>query len=247
MLMRSPKSKRSEQRGLSIVELMVGVAVGLFIVGGATKLFVDYLVSNKRLLLETRVNQELRAAADLVARDVRRAGYWTNATAGLWSTGGITPTPNPHATTAGALSSTGTSVNYSYARNADNSLDANEYAGFRQRLDSGINVLEMQLGQNVWQALTDPATVNVTAFNVTATAPTLVNDLSSYCSCLKSLTCTMANIADPVFNPAGAPTLTIPSLSIVLTGRSVVDSSIERTLRETVRVRNAILTGACPP
>lgn len=246
MLMRSPTVKR-RQRGLSIVELMVGVVIGLFIVGGATKLFVDYLVSNKRLLLETKVNQDLRAAAELVARDVRRAGYWNNATAGLWSTGAATPTPNPHATTAGALSSTGTSVSYSYARNADNVLDANEYTGFRQQLVSGINVLEMQVGQNNWQALTDPATVNVTAFNVTATAPTLVNDLSAYCSCLKSLTCTMADIADPVFNPAGAPALTIPSLSIVLTGRSVVDSSIERTLRETVRVRNAILTGACPP
>ena len=67
------------QRGLSIVELLIGLAIGLFIVGGAIKLFVDNLTNNRRLLLETRVNQDLRAAADLIARDLRRAGYWRNA------------------------------------------------------------------------------------------------------------------------------------------------------------------------
>jgi Tfp pilus assembly protein PilW len=68
---------------MSIVELLVGVAVGLLIIGGATKLFVDYLVSTRRSLVETRVNQDLRAAADLIARDappigkVRQAASWT--------------------------------------------------------------------------------------------------------------------------------------------------------------------------
>ena len=58
---------------------MVGVAVGLFVAGGAAKLFVDNLSNNRRMLVETRINQDLRAATDLIARDLRRAGYWRNA------------------------------------------------------------------------------------------------------------------------------------------------------------------------
>jgi prepilin peptidase dependent protein B len=75
---KSPRSLHS-QFGLSIIELMVGVAIGMFIIGGAIKLFVDMFGNNRRLLIEARVNQDLRAAADIIARDVRRAGYWSGA------------------------------------------------------------------------------------------------------------------------------------------------------------------------
>ncbi|NJK42625.1 MAG: hypothetical protein HC937_02780 [Aquincola sp.] len=82
MLTRGLAGRRARQRGLSVVELLIGAAVGLFIVGGAIALLVNQLRDNRVLLLETRVNQDLRSAADLVARDVRRAGYWGNALAG---------------------------------------------------------------------------------------------------------------------------------------------------------------------
>jgi prepilin peptidase dependent protein B len=70
-----PSMRLRRQRGLSIIELMVGVAIGMFIIGGAIKLFVDMFGNNRRLLIETRVNQDLRATADIIARDLRRAGY----------------------------------------------------------------------------------------------------------------------------------------------------------------------------
>lgn len=245
------------RRGLSIVEFMVGIAVGLFIVGGATKLFADYIVSNKRLLLETRVNQDLRAAADIIARDVRRAGYWNDSLTGVWGTGSTSIAANPHATGAGQVSSTASSVSYSYGREISGNtggLDSNEYAGFRLQTVSGVDTLQMQDGQNMWQAITDPGTVRVTAFSVTPASPVLVNNLSKYCGCLAKLTCVNNNdptgandISNPSFNAAGVPTLTIPSFQIVLTGQAVNDSAVTRTISETVRVRNPRLTGSCPP
>lgn len=244
------------QAGLSMIELLVGVAVGLFIVVGAAKLFGDYVVSNKRLALGTRVNQDLRAAADIVARDIRRAGYWNNSTAGVWGTSGAAIVPNPHATDAGAVSFTATSVSYSYARAAAASVDAvdtSEFSGIRQVAVGGVNVLQIQDGSTTgWQAITDPGTVNITTFTVTPVAPALTNVLSSYCGCLAKLTCTNSgaagakDIANATFNPAGVPTLTIPSFHIVLVGQSVSDPAIVRTVNETVRVRNPSLTGACP-
>lgn len=240
----------TRRRGLSIVEFMVGIVVGLIVVGGAVKLFADYAVSNKRLVMETRVNQDLRAAADIVMRDLRRAGYWNNSLAGVWGTGPGPIASNPHMTGPGDMTSTASSVSYSYARatsgNTDG-LDSNEYAGFRLQSMGGVNVLQMRDGQNNWQALTDPGTLRVTAFSVTEVSPALTNDLSSYCGCLARQTCTLADIADPTFNPAGVPTLTIPSLQITITGQAIHDPSISRTLSETVRVRNARLTGSCPP
>ena len=203
------------QRGLSIVELMVGIAIGLFVIGGATKLFIDYLSSNRRLLIETRVNQDLRAAADVVVRDLRRAGYWNNAVAGVYSLGATAVVANPHKNGNGAVSSTSASVNYSYARNDGDALDTNEYGGFRlvqgvlQMLDRGIPTVESN-----WLDLTDPATLSVTAFTVSAISPTQTNDLSKYCGCLKTLTCTLAS-PNTWSNP---PTLTMPTFTLILTG-----------------------------
>ena len=57
-------SARAAQRGLSIVEMMVGIAVGLIVVAAATLMVAGQLADNRRLLLETQVQQDLRASAD---------------------------------------------------------------------------------------------------------------------------------------------------------------------------------------
>ena len=56
---------------------MIGLALGLFVVGGGLLMLAGFTDENRRLLLETRLNQDLRAASDVVTRDLRRAGYWT--------------------------------------------------------------------------------------------------------------------------------------------------------------------------
>ena len=118
----APSRARTSQRGLSMVELMVGVVVGLFVVAGAVKLFTDYLGSNRNLLLQTRINQDLRAAADLIARDLRRGGYWRNATAGVSLDPLVPPLQNPYRTVA-YNGGTG-ELTYSYAKDNVDALDA---------------------------------------------------------------------------------------------------------------------------
>src|SRR5207249_1295282 len=86
------------ERGVSLIELMVSVAIGLILVAGALTLFTTNVVGSRKLTVEARVNQDLRAAADLIARDVRRAGYWANAISGTITTGtGNTTPPTPKA------------------------------------------------------------------------------------------------------------------------------------------------------
>ncbi|MDZ7592666.1 MAG: PilW family protein [Rubrivivax sp.] len=63
------------QRGISIVEIMVGLAVGLVLMAGVAGLVVGSRQTSRveRSLLELQATG--RAAVDLIAREVRKAGF----------------------------------------------------------------------------------------------------------------------------------------------------------------------------
>ncbi|NWG73909.1 MAG: prepilin-type N-terminal cleavage/methylation domain-containing protein [Rubrivivax sp.] len=218
------------QRGLSLPELMVGIVVGLIVVAGAIALLVGNVGTSRRLLIEARVNQDLRAAADVVAREVRRAGFWENAIAGTVTTATSQSAPaNPNA----AVSASASTITYSVARDTpegrsatDSTLDDDEQFGFR--LNGGV--LEMQVGADSWQPLTDPNIITINNFAITPTETVL--DIRA--SCAKP--CTGSN----------CPTVTVRSYAISLRGTAVHDSSVARTLVERVRVRNDATAGVCP-
>jgi prepilin peptidase dependent protein B len=233
----------SSMRGVSIVELLVGVAVGMFVVAGAAKLLVDNLRSNRSNLLATRVNQDMRAAADLVARDLRRAGYWQNSLSGLWSSAGAPSASSPHVALAASGSSTLGNLSYSYAKDNDNALDSNEEFGFS--VSSGV--LRYQNTSGSSQPLTDPNAVLITQFAITSTENGL--DLYESCTCFLNTSCTAAEFtgAGGIYNnAANRPRVFVRQFTVVMRGQSPQDSSIKRELRETVRVRNDALRGACP-
>lgn len=217
---------RGAQRGLSLVELLVGSAIGLVLVGGASKLFVDSMDDSRRIIIETRVHQDLRAAADLVARDLKRAGYWANALQGV----AYPPLDNPYRIAAPtAASGPASQVDYAFARDADNAVNATtEQFGFRLQ-DNAIRVLN----GGTWQQLTDPGTVVITQFSVTPV--TRVVSLGHFCS--------------PVCAPgsAGCPAVSVRRFDIVLRGRAPNDAAVVREIRESVRLRNdEVAPAACP-
>lgn len=74
---------RTCQRGISLVELMVGIAIGLVIVAAALFALTHHLRENRAMLLETRLMQDLRTTTDLIARDLRRAGTLSQGNDGL--------------------------------------------------------------------------------------------------------------------------------------------------------------------
>lgn len=68
------RARRSFQRGLSLIELMIAMLLGLLVVGSAVGAFL----SNQRTYRATeslsRVQENARAAFELMAREVREAG-----------------------------------------------------------------------------------------------------------------------------------------------------------------------------
>lgn len=220
--MRAP----SDQRGLSVVELLVGSTVGLLIATGATQLFVEHLRDNRRLLLEARLHQDLRAATDLIARDLRRAGYWRHAAAGLASPDRL----NPYQAITPDGGSVAESTTYSFSRDdvENHVIDLNEATGFR--LSQGS--LQTLTGGH-WQSLTDPAVLRVTRFAITPELRQV--PLGHLCR----PACSAAE--------AGCPSLTVRRYRLEVHGESATDAAVQRQIHEAVQVRNDALSGAtCP-
>lgn len=224
-----PRRVPRPQRGFSIVELLVGLAVGLFVIGGALKLFVDNLGNSRRQVLELRVNQDLRAAADLIARDLRRAAYWGDSTAGVTTTNARPlATSSPHATVTPPSGAASAGATFSYSQSTENNtLDGNENFGFR--LNAGA--VQYQRGSGNWLDITDTNTLTVTTFTVTPSVNQV--PLAQYCT---GGTCAGPN----------CPQLNMRSFTINLQGQSASDPQVVRSLQETIRVRNNELTGVCP-
>lgn len=70
-------------RGFNVVELMVAMVAGLFLVAAVTSLFATILKANQTSMQVSRLNQELQSITDMIARDVQRTGYDQGATAFL--------------------------------------------------------------------------------------------------------------------------------------------------------------------
>lgn len=243
------KKFKTFQSGLSLIELMVGVAIGLFIVGGATTLFVDNLSSNRQLLVETRVNQNLRVAADVIARDLRRATYWDNATTGLWVAGGTSvSTPNPYNTIDATVADT---ITYSYNRpTVDPAGGAT--LGFRRTVSGDdVGTLEIRNGSGGWQPLTDPDAINITSFTLTPTSRAV--ELWTYCSCRTRIPTSAACTDATLSTAATRPQLIIRQYAFEISGQpntssSTQNAAIQRQINGSVRVRNDELKNpnGCP-
>ena len=216
------------QRGLSLIELMVGVVIALLIVAAAAALLTGHLRENRSLLLEARLMQDLRTAADLITRDLRRAGYWGGAPDGVWAAGAGGVSVNPYAAVAPAAASDAVSFRYSRDVTENNAVDGNEQFGFR--LHGGA--IEMQLGAGNWQALTDTGTLKVTGFSLTPK----VQDLNLEAFCAKP--CAAGSGSCP-------PHQQVRSFELAITGHLAIDASATRSVRSAVRLRNDSVDGAC--
>lgn len=60
--------------GFSLVELMVAMVLGLIVIGSVIALVLSMIRANNQTIAATRLTQELRAVAALMANDLRRAG-----------------------------------------------------------------------------------------------------------------------------------------------------------------------------
>lgn len=215
MLIKPQFRARSRQAGLSLVEMMVGVAVGLFIVAGAATLVSMQLGENRRLLLETQVQQDLRAAADIITRELRRAGYLNQPHVLLWDAQKPTEQPGTNIRAGLRLNQGLDVVSYKYVRpNSATDDFGYQFVGnaIRQRIS------------NTTQDLTDSSTLRINSFTVA----------------LQALP--ERQIACPNLCPGDTqdcwPTMKMVDATITIDGEAVSDPTVRRTIVSRVRLRN---------
>jgi prepilin-type N-terminal cleavage/methylation domain-containing protein len=227
----------ASQRGMSLVELMVGITIGLFIVSAATMLVGNQLADNRRLVLETQLQQDLRATMDIITRQLRRAGALGDGDSrlGIASDTGTSGSPSAALTPIGQGGVS--DITFRYEQTPSNQ------GPFGFRLNN--HVVEMRLDANSpFQALTDANVVKVTKLEFVP------------------LTLTSTLIPCPNFCPAPAggtacwPTVKVRSYRVVLEATPVGNGNadVRRSIQSEVRIRNDLLdnslsgnpTQACP-
>ncbi len=223
-------ARRIRSRGLSLIGLLVGTAMGLVVVAAAGSVVASHQRDQRAALLEARLMQDLRSTAELVARDLRRAGHWSAAASGVRLDGDdAAPIANPHAAISTAASpSSAVALSFSNGGSDPLVVDDSERFGFRLR----GGAVELQLGATNWQAISDPATLVVTAFQVAPTVEEI--SLAAFCAA----PCAAGSTVCP-------PRQQVRSFTITLAGRSTTDAALVRSLRTTVHARNDVVVGAC--
>lgn len=242
--------------GLSLVELMVSLAIGMVLVAIGLLATVQQLRGTGRLQREQRLAQDLHSTVDLITRDLRRATHWQAAEAGVWPAAASGPHHNPHRVSfpdAGAdpapdvdvgteAGTTSTQVDFSYSVDAEHRspgdpaapdlVASNERFGYRLR----DGVIQAHLGGAGWQALTDPGRLTVSSLQLTPRVQEVP----------------FAGLCDRPCPPRGEPGACPPRQQLTHVELRVVahasgQPSLQSRMNAHVRLRNDTLSGACPP
>lgn len=225
-------------RGLSLIELMVAVVIGLIVLGGLTSIVVATIRTNTDNARMTRLTQEMRGSMQLITTDLRRAGFSRDALADV-ATGATT---NPFITIdyddgdADGFDDDNC-ILYAFdsglsgGSTVNGALETAEQYGVRHNADD--LQLEYKNGSASgcaddadWEPMTDPGLVEITALTF--------GDVD-------------ADGVFPCVGITGGGNITVREIQVTLTGRLTDDTAVTRTIQDTVRVRNDRFQNvACP-
>ncbi|VAW85225.1 hypothetical protein MNBD_GAMMA18-915 [hydrothermal vent metagenome] len=233
------------QRGFTLVELMISMLLGLIVIGGVITVFTNTVAANSSTIQTTRLNQEMRSIMEMIGSDLRRAGYFRDAhcTTAARNLSAVATADNASCSdgvgTEGAGQGNpfstieiGTNLEdgdcilfrYDYEDSAgtaatpDGILQISERYGYKRDTDSkGIGFISRRFAGAACE---------------TGGWRRLSNPA-------------MSNITDVIFDSAGSYTITtadgllsIRSITITISGQLASDPAVSSTLRSTVSVSN---------
>jgi prepilin peptidase dependent protein B len=210
-MMINRKFSNRNQRGFTLVELMVGLVVGLIVIGGSLAIFLSSLSNSNYTLKMAKLNQDLTSVMQLMVNEVRRAGYTSDIS--------ITPTPAMDY----AADSANSCFLYSHGDKDGNVV--------KRGFNLTGSVLMMREDPTLCNftggdAVTDVNSMTVTNFGIDDSRSKCV-----YVSDSSENTCTTAVAS-------GLAYIKIREIEISLSAKSATDDTIFSTMTESVRVRN---------
>ncbi|MEO6278118.1 prepilin-type N-terminal cleavage/methylation domain-containing protein [Roseateles sp.] len=243
------------QRGLGLVELMVGITVGLIVAAGASMVAVNQINEHRRLMLETQIQQDLRTTADILQQDLRRAGFRGRAELGVWApptdvgtlgeTAALTASVNQFTALVKTDNASLRSLTYQYARPSSGSdysetgvLREVEHFGFKWDKREGVQELYLLVGAvggENWQPITDRASVKIKGFDID------IDEQSVYVGEFCDKPCNL-----PPATTGLCPKHVVRKVRFTIVGEAAHDSNVKRTLSGVERLRADEVIGACP-
>jgi type II secretory pathway component PulJ len=155
-LMPSRAQLSAIQCGETLMGLLVGLAVGLVVLAGGSALLANQMRSHRMALQDSRLQHDLRSAADWMARELSQAHYTANA----WNTRAPNHCNDPFCAGQDDFSIDGSRIAFSLDRNHNGKKENNECLGFR--LTKGALQARTACKPEVWTALTDTASIHFT-------------------------------------------------------------------------------------
>ena len=256
--------RTSRQRGVTLIEMMVGIVVGLIVVWGMSTVYVNSARGSRTTTSANALNQDMRAVMDIMVGDIRRAGFRNSIT-------GVGNNPFTAATTNIIVAANCVLYSYDAGGAADVANAGVDYFGFRlnggnvvQTLDPTAAVASTAGGcatDAQWQNLTDERAISVTALTFdTVGSQCLAYVKATYNPTIvplpggpgpqtwwqtaagTGLACSVAGAPGGINYATLATTDTrieVRRVRIILTAQSLTDPTLSpRTLTETVVVRN---------
>lgn len=213
--------KRVRQQGVSLVELMISITIGMVIILGVVGVSISTFGANANQIKTAQLQYELRKVVDDFARDLRRAGYRP------LPTGSAAPPAMDVASQVGPTL-VGGAVNMSVQYDIDDDAtvaDERVVFAYRYAVNSTYSTgqVEVKIGNGNWTPLTDAKVIDITEFQV-------MKGLSSYTYVCAAGTTNA--VSGNVY-------------SVRVTGQLVADAAIKRTVVETISPRNLLVTD-CP-
>lgn len=200
---------QKNQRGASLVEILVGLAISMVVVIAVLGVFTSTFTASERVLEHGKLDRDLSSIMDIMVADIQRAGYWSNAT----NSGAA----NPFMTGTNDINTaTPTCITFTYDSANDGIVDDTDKFGYR--LTNGA-IQFRPLGSTFdcaagnWSNLSDLDAITVTTFNVTST-----------------------NV--PISLSGSTSTINQRSVTITITGNLTTATDNVRTVTRTINVNN---------
>lgn len=243
---------RTRQAGLSVIELMVGLTVGLLVILAALALYASVAAGARDTLGSARLTSELRAAMDVMTGDIMRAGF-----------GGV-DFSEPDVSDL-AVYEDGNCIVYSYDANLDGVLKNSdcsspggscELYGFKieggelKIRDGDGDLANCDPGNGTWSAVTSGAIVEIEALEnndsyfelehqcISSKAPDVSAGIDEGQRCISGNDVYQQAVTKANANDAPVVLIETRKVKLHLRGHLANDEAMTVDLRDEVLVRN---------
>lgn len=222
---------KHKQSGFSLVEVIISMAVGSFLVAGVTSVYVDTIKNSADNVVSIRLEQDLQSIVSLVSQEMRRVGYDGDSVAGGDTDFGVKE-----------ITQSCIRYNYDMGANPNGIPAANETFAFRlvdNAVQFGSSVVSCVDPDATWVDINKESNVLVTSFSLNLIELCINLKNNSNCNSSDSPTDPVRPYITPV---VGDQLVKKYQLVLNISGQPANNSSRSKTVVTRIRLLNDIKT-----